>query len=392
MPRGALVVGGNYRALGVVRSLGRRGIPVWVVKDAADLLASTSRYVKRSLTFPVGDEQDRLAFLLDAEAKHNLGGWLLLPTEDDTARSFAENYRLLAERFTMTTPPWEQFRWTYDKRLTYALARDIQVACPWIIDSLCPEQLASLDCRFPVILKPAFRRTLNGATAPKAWRVDDRRSLPACYEEARKVVPPDVLMIQELIPGSGDSQLSYAGLFLEGRPLASLVARRLRQMPMDFGRFSTFVETADVPAVVEPATKLMAALHFTGVAEVEFKHDERDGQYKLLDINTRIWGWHTLCGRAGIDVPYLLWQMMNGETVPKVVGQLGVCWQWPSTDLPIVIKEIMQGRLSIRAYAQSRRGPVESAIFSSDDPTPGLLELPLMAYKLARRRLSQVLV
>ncbi len=44
---GALVIGGDYRGLGVVRSLGRHGIPVWVLKDEHGLAAS-SRYARRS--------------------------------------------------------------------------------------------------------------------------------------------------------------------------------------------------------------------------------------------------------------------------------------------------------------------------------------------------------
>ena len=46
----------------------------------------------------------------------------------------------------------------------------------------------------------------------------------------------ETIMIQELVPGSGESQLSYAALAEHGRPLASLTARRVRQIPMDFLR------------------------------------------------------------------------------------------------------------------------------------------------------------
>ena len=32
-PAGALILGSDYKALGIVRSLGRHGIPVWVLRD-----------------------------------------------------------------------------------------------------------------------------------------------------------------------------------------------------------------------------------------------------------------------------------------------------------------------------------------------------------------------
>ena len=119
-------------------------------------------------------------------------------------------------------------------------------------------------------------------------------------------------MIQELIPGSGrdgdGEQLSYAALCRRGAPLAQVVAaRRTRQYPPDFGRASTFVETIEEPEVEEMSRRLLGHLGFDGLVEVEFKRDPRDGELKLLDINPRVWGWHTLCAtrRSRLSVPGL---------------------------------------------------------------------------------------
>ena len=60
-------------------------------------------------------------------------------------------------------------------------------------------------------------------------------------------------MIQELIPGGGETQFSYGAICENGRVLASVVARRTRQYPVDFGRSSSFVETVDAPAVEQAA-------------------------------------------------------------------------------------------------------------------------------------------
>jgi predicted ATP-grasp superfamily ATP-dependent carboligase len=154
---------------------------------------------------------------------------------------------------------------------------------------------------------------------------------------------------------------------------------------MDFGRASTFVETAELPEVEEPARKLLERIGYTGLVEVEFKRDPRDGKCKLLDVNPRVWGWHTLCARAGIDFTYLAWQLAHGEAVPASTARLGVRWSRLSTDLPAVVSEIRSGRLSVRDYLRSLRGPREHAIFARDDLLPGLLELPLLASVLARR-------
>jgi predicted ATP-grasp superfamily ATP-dependent carboligase len=157
---------------------------------------------------------------------------------------------------------------------------------------------------------------------------------------------------------------------------------------MDFGRFSTYVETIEEPRVVEPALRLLAATRITGLVEVEFKRDPRNDQFLLLDVNPRVWGWHTLSKRAGVDFPYLLWRFVTGQSVPEVHGRSGQRWMRMATDVPMAIQEILNGRLSLRAYLQSLRGPKESAVFAWDDPLPGFLELPLLAAMLGKRFLS----
>ena len=61
---GALVMGADYRALGVVRSLGRHGIPVWLVKRGGHLVAATSRYVRRRVPWPSGDDSGMIDYLV----------------------------------------------------------------------------------------------------------------------------------------------------------------------------------------------------------------------------------------------------------------------------------------------------------------------------------------
>src|SRR5207248_63861 len=160
-------------------------------------------------------------------------------------------------------------------------------------------------------------------THAKAWRVDDRGALLARYDEACRIGAADGVMVQEFIPGGGEAQFSFAALCLDGRPLASLTGRRTRQCPMDFGRASTYVETVDEPAVEALARRLLGAMRYTGLVEVEFKRDPRDGRCKVLDINARTWGWHSLGHRAGLDFPYLQWRLIRGEAVPELRARAG---------------------------------------------------------------------
>src|SRR5438876_6025824 len=121
---GALVTGADYRGLGIVRSLGRRGIPVWVLKQDEHLVGSVSRYTCRSLRYPLEDDRKQLDFLLDLAVREGLNGWVLFPTTDESVVLVARHHDLLAEHYRLTTPPWDALRWVFDKRLLHRLAQD----------------------------------------------------------------------------------------------------------------------------------------------------------------------------------------------------------------------------------------------------------------------------
>lgn len=378
---GALVIGANLNGLSIARSLGRMGVPVWVATPPNIKLASFSRYTQRTLPWPEGDEEAQAAYLLELAERHRLNQWVLFPTSDESAALLSKFHAVFSSRFRVSTPTWDVLRWAYDKRLTYQLAAEQQVPYPITLHPATEAELATATLDFPVILKPATHAVMSRFTADKAWPAANREELLARYREARELIPPDQILIQERIPGGGESQFSYAALCCDGEPIASLTARRTRQYPIDFGYSSSFVETLDVPDIVAPSRRLLSAIRYTGLVEVEYKLDARNGRYKLLDINPRLWTWATLGSPAGIDFPYLLWRIMVGKRVRKRAGRVGVRWVRMSTDVPAALHEVIRGRLSLGSYLYSLRSPVEFALMASDDPLPGLLDLPLFVYK-----------
>jgi predicted ATP-grasp superfamily ATP-dependent carboligase len=380
---GAVVIGGDYRGLGAVRSLGRHGIPVWVLVSQ-HRLAAFSRFAVRSLPWPSGDGE-RLECLLRLAEKQRLSGWTLFPTADESVAFIARNFDVLGERFVLTTPPWPILRWAHDKRLTYRLAAELGLPYPRTHHPARPEDLDAFDGGYPVLVKPAVREGFNRLTHEKAWVAAGREELRARYADALGLVPPDVIMIQEMIPGGGTDQYSFAGLFRDGEALTCLVARRARQYPATIGRSSSYVETVDEADVEKLGRTILSRILLTGLAEVEFKRDPRDGAFKVLDINPRVWGWHTLGRAVGVDFTYLLWRLVHGLSVPEQRVPAGLRWARGLTDFATAAAEIAGGRLPVGPYLRSLRPPLERAIFAADDPLPALVELPLLAVLAARR-------
>ena len=380
---GAVVIGGTYRGLSTVRSLGRHGVPVWLL-TAPHMVAGASRFVRHSLIWPEG-EADQLNCLLDLGEHHHLAGWAVFPTDDGAAALVARHHEVLSKRFLLTTPRWETMKRLHDKRLLHHLASELGIDQPWTAYPANPEELAGLDCAYPVILKPATKEEMNPFTFAKAWRAENREELLARYDQARGHVDSSLIMVQELIPGFGEDY-AYAALCSGGYPLTSLVAWRPRQYPIDFGRASSYVETVDLPEVEEPAKRLLAATGLTGIAHVGFKRDPRDGGFKLLDVNLRAWGSQSLGRQVGIDFPYQLWRLIHGEPVLKMRAPAGLRWIRLSTDLPTAVLLIRRRELSLGAYLRSLRGPMEFAIFAADDPYPALADLPLLVLRVWTRR------
>jgi hypothetical protein len=110
---------------------------------------------------------------------------------------------------------------------------------------------------------------------------------------------------------------------------------------------------------------------------LEYKQDPRDGGYKLLDVNARTWGYHTLGPAAGVDFTHLLYRDQLGLPVQQVTARPGVRWD-PAADRRAERGPRHPGRdTRVGPYLRSLRGISTEAVFSPRDPLPGLYELAL---------------
>lgn len=386
-PTGAVVIGGDYQGLGIVRSLGGRGVRVVVVDDEVSI-ARASRFSQRTVrTATLRDEAATLEALEAARRRHGLDGWVLYPTREETVAALARNRARLSVSFRVPTPAWASIRHAWDKRETYRLARELCIPTPRTWFPRDEADLADIDVQRPVVLKPAIKEHFLYETRAKAWRADSEDELRRQFSRARSIVSGDEVIVQEMIPGDGEQQYAYCALFKEGAARASMTVRRRRQHPSDFGRASTFVETVDLPALEEPSLRFLRAIGYYGLAELEYKLDARDGQYKLLDVNARTWGYHSLGRAAGVDFPYLLFQDQVGQEIHGARARPGVRWIRLVTDVPNALVDMRAGRLRPGAYLRSLRGIHTEAVFSRRDPLPALYELALLPYLFLKRGL-----
>ena len=339
---GAVVVGGDYQGLGIVRSLGSRGIPVCVVDDEYSI-SRFSRYSTHNVKVTnLRDERAAVEELIGIGKRLNLLGWVLYPTREELVAAFSRNRVLLGEWFRVPTPEWESVKWAWDKRNTYQLAKELSIPTPATHYIENAEQLSDLDtCRPPFVIKPAIKEHFIYATKAKAWRADSHLELKRLFHKASDLAGPGEIMVQELIPGSGAQQFAYCAFFRDGEAIGKMVARRWRQHPLEFGRASTYVETVDLPILEDLSERFLRAINYYGLVEIEYKLDPRDGQYKLLDVNARTWGYHSLGPRAGVDFSYMLYADQVGLPVAHCKGQPGIGWMRTTTDIPAAFMALL---------------------------------------------------
>jgi D-aspartate ligase len=381
-----VVIGGDYQGLGIVRSLGRQGIPVCVIDDEL----SIARHSRYSTTFvKVADlrhESGVVDSLLKVGRRLCLEGWVLYPTREELVAALSRHRAELSDVFRVPTPDWECVKWAWDKRNTYRLAQELGIPTPVTHYPETVDQLEDLyNVTPPFAIKPAIKEHFFYATKAKAWLANSHSELRAVFRKASEVTRCEEIMVQELIPGGGSQQFSYCGFFRDGEAVGKMVVQRRRQHPLQFGRASTYVETLDAPILEELSERFLRAIDYYGLVELEYKLDPRDSQYKLLDVNARTWGYHSLGAAAGVDFSYMLYADQIKLPVSVRRGRPGVGWVRTTTDLPAALMGIISGDTSLRSYLRSLRTCNTEAVFSVNDPLPGLAEVVLIPYLAIKR-------
>lgn len=383
---GAVIVGGDYLGLGIVRSLGRHGVPICVIDDETSI-SRYSRYCNRCIRLAnLRDEDATVESVIKVGKELGLNGWVLYPTREEHVAAFSRHRSELSTIFRVPTPQWDVVRWAWDKRDTYRLAKELSIPTPITKYFTGTDELTELEgLTPPFAIKPAIKEHFIYATKAKAWRANNHAELKMLFEKAAEIVGRGEVMVQEVIPGGGTQQFSYCAFFVRGQAIGKMVARRRRQHPLQFGRSSTYVETADIPLLEELSERFLRAIDYYGLVEIEYKLDPRTSQYKLLDVNARTWGYHSVGQTAGVDFTYMLYADQVGLPVLPCKSHSGVCWVRMITDVPTAFMGMVAGELDLKSYFQSLRKCTVEAVFSREDPLPGIAEILLFPYLVAKR-------
>ena len=328
-----LILDANQRsALAATRSLGRRGVPVVTADDTPETLAGASRYCRESFVYPSPYRAPaRFLAVVSAEAAARRIRTLLPMSEVTTHLLLRHRADLSGIRVPFGT--FERLEALTDKRSLDALAKQLDIPVPETRIVECPEQarIATVGLTYPVVMKPYRSRIC----AEGAWIGAGVRYAASPAELHRLAETVDVFrhhpfLVQEHVEGHGAGVFA---LYDSGRAVTFFAHRRLRERPPS-GGVSVLSESVRLdPTMRELSRRMLDHVEWHGVAMVEFKV-RADGRPCLIEVNPRFWGSLQLAVDAGVDFPWLAYQLATGARIDPISGyRIGVRNRWLLGDL-----------------------------------------------------------
>lgn len=374
---GVIIIGGHVQGLGIARIYGKSGIPVILLDDTKINLTRHSKYCLRFFKY----EKDKLFDkLLELGKAGQYDKWMLIPTNDAVVELLSSNKSQLENYFMVSTDNFKTLMHFYNKRLSYDLAETLNIDIPktWIADTW--EDYAKMDIKFPCIIKPAVMHKFYKQTKKKVFVCNNKAELYQNYLKALEIIPADEVIIQDIIPGNSAQQYSVCFMFDGEKPLVTLTVRRARQHPPDFGNATTYAETVDVPQIVQSSVKLLKKIHFKGVCEVEYKYDERDNRYKLLEVNPRTWKWHSIAEKSESPVLMSLFNFIYNKNLIVCNSQKEAAFRHLATDIPTIINMKIKG-ISVPKTKKN----IKYAVWDKTDLKPALFEILYFPFFIFKR-------
>ena len=376
-----VLVSSQHGGVGIIRSLGKAGVPVYGVHQDRWEPSAQSRYLRgiRRWDFSTAQAAESVEFLLGLARQ--LGQRpVLIATSDITAVFLADNAESLAGDYLFATASAQVVRTFASKKETADLCRRLGIPTPETAMPGCRSDLSNFarSARYPVIVKGESGDFL----VPQKGRervaiVSSEQELLDIYDLNAQIEPP-TLIVQEYIPGGDDTIWMFNGYF-SGRSecLYGATGRKLRQFPVHRGHTSFGVcESNEIVAV--QTIRLMEAVGYRGPLDIGYRFDARDGKYKLLDVNPRIGATFRLfAAENGLDIARAIYLDVTGQQIPPAQVCPGRKWIVESNDLVSGVNYLRERQLTLRGWLASLRGVQEGVWLSLDDLAP-LASLPIL--------------
>jgi len=359
-------------ALVAARSLGKRGIEIIGCSDKRCNPGFFSKYCHKKYLYrsPFSDVRgylDDIKKIIEKEKPE-----VFLPINEETLLPLLEHREELEKIIKLPLPPNEILAKASNKILAGEVVKLLNIPCP------------KEGREFPLVARPIQSRRIEGneIVADKLFYIRSKKDLSQIDLER--------YFLQEYLPGQG---YGFYALFDRGNPKAYFMMRRIHEVPFTGGP-SSLRESIYDENLKEYGLRILEALNWHGVAMVEFRKDKRDGDFKFIEINGRLWGSLALAYYAGVDFPWLLFQLAQGEKIQeKFDYKLGIRCRWLFGDVSYLLSVLFGRKIdwrpsrlkAILEFFNFFQKDLHYDYFTKDDLKPALMNLLFFPIKVFKK-------
>jgi predicted ATP-grasp superfamily ATP-dependent carboligase len=383
----------HHGGLGVIRTMGRLGVPVFGVHEGPLAPAACSRYLRgRWYWQPSAEDTERVHAGLRRLAEQVGQPAVLIVSDDAGAIFLAEHGDALRQWFLFPSPPSHLPRQLAGKYSMYSLCQELGVPCPRAVvpTSMDEARAFAADSGFPVVAKLTSPwRDGKAGSARSTVIARDLRELEELYALDKRRHAQR--MLQEYVPGGDDADWFFHGYCdSSSRCHPGFTGVKQRSYPAHAGLTSLGV-SAENDRLRAQANDLLGRIGYRGILDLDIRYDARDDQYKLLDFNPRLGAQFRLfCNTAGVDVAIAQYLDATGAPIPEGEQMSGRRFVVENYDPISALSYWRHHELDIRSWVASLRSVDEVAWFATDDLRPFGLMCLWMAWRLATRPLARI--
>lgn len=372
----ALVTDSALRtALFSIRCLGRHGVRITAAERPMPRhldLGGLSKYVSRRIVVP--DNLTAPDVWAEAMLEAAQGHDVLMPIGMHAIAPVAQRLAAFRARTNVCLAPWDAIARGDNTPDLLELARELDIPVP---AQYRVADYPSIDALTAAAQYPVFVKIGVEAGLPPGQRYAIARTPGELRMAVARFGPHTASpIIQDLILGDG---IGFEALYdFEHRLVAAFAHRRLREYPLAGGP-STYCVSIHDSRAAEYGRRLLDHLRWTGLAMVEFKIDTRTGVPVLMEINPRPWGSMQLPIRAGVEFPWLAFQLArDGQLAVQPDWKDGVRLRYLVNDIQAALAQVRLTRSPLARLAILARflDPfVKEGVLSFGDPRPSLAYL-----------------
>jgi D-aspartate ligase len=359
--RGAI----HHGAVGIARSLGRRGVPVYaVVEDLYTPLVS-SRYLTKAFVWKSWPDTNQAFLTAMATIRDVISRpTILIPIDDLAAVFVAENATALGQWFLFPKLRPSLPRQLANKARLYSICTKIGVPCARTIVPHSSDDVSEFIAQtsFPIVVKAIEQwRLLKGRHNVKI--VQNREALGKICDHIDSKENPEMLL-QEYIPGEDWIYHGYCDY--KANLYVSFTGKKLLDYPLGAGSTAIGFSCGN-EALCAQSEEFLRAISYSGISDMDWRRDVRDGQYKLMDCNPRIgMNFRMFENAAGIDVVRAEHLNLTGRSIDCAKMIEGRSFIVES----FYILSSIRGGLVVVARKRPIHKGVELAWWSGDDTLP----------------------